>query len=124
MTKWYQNKHHYKDPEKQYVFSYVGTATYGSMNYNTKLVDVKDFKSYWDFLSPKWKGKSYHVIFARPGRVRATRDCSTIIRTSVHRSLANCSARWTLSCFATIGKAPTGSRSAKCRSAFSATSMF
>ena len=65
VTKWYQGKHHYADPENQYIFSYVGTATYGSVNYNTKLVDVKDFKSYWDLLNPKWKGK----IISRDVRV-------------------------------------------------------
>src|SRR5438309_4814654 len=36
-SKWYQGKHHYADPENQYVFSYVGSATYGSISYNTKL---------------------------------------------------------------------------------------
>jgi iron(III) transport system substrate-binding protein len=56
-TKWYQKKHQYSDPEGQYVFNYVGSATYGAVNYNTKLVDVKEFKSYWDLLNPKWKGK-------------------------------------------------------------------
>ena len=64
-SKWYQGKHHYADPENQYIFSYVGTATYGSVSYNTKLVDVKDFKSYWDLLNPKWKGK----IISRDVRV-------------------------------------------------------
>ena len=58
VTKWYQGKHHYADAEGQYVFNYVGSATYGSVNYNTKLVDLKEFKSYWDLLSPKWKGEN------------------------------------------------------------------
>ena len=56
-TKWYLKRHQYSDPEGQYVFNYVGSATYGAVNYNTKSVDVKDFKSYWDLLNPKWKGK-------------------------------------------------------------------
>jgi iron(III) transport system substrate-binding protein len=56
-SKWYQKKHQYSDPEGQFVFNYVGSATYGAVNYNTKLVDVKDFNSYWDLLNPKWKGK-------------------------------------------------------------------
>jgi iron(III) transport system substrate-binding protein len=56
-TKWYLKKHQYSDPEGQYVFNYVGSATYGAINYNTKLVDVKEFRSYWDLLNPKWKGK-------------------------------------------------------------------
>ena len=47
-TKWYLKKHQYSDPEGQYVFNYVGSATYGAINYNTKLVDVKEFRSYWD----------------------------------------------------------------------------
>ena len=56
-AKWYLKKHQYSDPEGQYVFNYVGSATYGSISYNTKLVDVKEFKSYGDLLQPKWKGK-------------------------------------------------------------------
>jgi iron(III) transport system substrate-binding protein len=56
-TKWYQQKHHYSDPEGQYIFNYVGSATYGGISYNAKLVDPKQFKSYWDLLDPKWKGK-------------------------------------------------------------------
>ena len=56
-TKWYLKKHQYSDPEGQYVFNYVGSATYGAVNYNTKLVDAKEFRSYWDLLNPKWKGK-------------------------------------------------------------------
>ncbi len=57
LSKWYQNKHQYSDPEAQYVFNYVGSATYGAIHYNTNLVDEKEFKSYWDLLNPKWKGK-------------------------------------------------------------------
>jgi len=64
-SKWYQNKHHYADPENQYIIAYVATATYGSISYNTKLINPKDFKSYWDLLAPKWKGK----IISRDVRV-------------------------------------------------------
>ncbi|MGH7811818.1 MAG: ABC transporter substrate-binding protein, partial [Candidatus Binatia bacterium] len=67
VTKWYQGKHHYNDAENQYVFSYVGSATYGSVSYNTKLADVKDFKSYWDLLNPKWKGKIISRDIRAPG---------------------------------------------------------
>ncbi len=66
-TKWYEGKHTYADPEGQYVFVYVGSATYGAINYNTKLVDGKEFKSYWDFLDPKWKGKIEARDVRRPG---------------------------------------------------------
>lgn len=66
-SKWYQGKHHYADPENQYIISYVGTATYGSVNYNTKLVNPKEFKSYWDLLNPKWKGKIISRDIRAPG---------------------------------------------------------
>jgi iron(III) transport system substrate-binding protein len=56
-SKWYLKRHQYSDPENQYVFNYVGSATYGAIHYNTKLVDVKEIKSYWDLLQPKWKGR-------------------------------------------------------------------
>jgi ABC-type Fe3+ transport system substrate-binding protein len=55
--KWFEGKHAYSDPEGRYVFNYVGSASYGGVSYNTKLVDVKEFNSYWDLLNPKWKGK-------------------------------------------------------------------
>jgi len=67
ISKWYQKQHHYTDTEGQYVFSYVGSATYGSIHYNTKLVDARDFKSYWDLLSPKWKGKVVARDIRAPG---------------------------------------------------------
>jgi len=67
VSKWYQKQHHYTDPEGQYVLSYVGSATYGSVHYNTKLVDAKDFKSYWDLLNPKWKGKVVARDVRAPG---------------------------------------------------------
>ena len=70
-SKWYQKQHHYTDPEGQYVLSYVGSATYGSVHYNTKLVDAKDFKSYWDLLNPKWKGK-FVARDIRDGKVSRT----------------------------------------------------
>jgi hypothetical protein len=66
-SKWYEGKHHYTDPEAQYIFSYVGSATYGSISYNTKLVDVKEFKSYWDLLNPKWKAKIISRDIRSPG---------------------------------------------------------
>ena len=56
-TKWYLKQHQYSDPEGRYVFNYVGSATYGAVNYNTKLVDAKDIGSYWDLVKPGWKGK-------------------------------------------------------------------
>ena len=56
-SKWYEGKHRYADAEGQYVFVYVGTAGYGGIRYNTKLVNPKEFGSFYDFLNPKWKEK-------------------------------------------------------------------
>jgi len=66
-SKWYEGKHTYADPEGQYVFVYVGSATYGAINYNTKLVNPNEFKSYWDLLDPKWKGRIEARDVRRPG---------------------------------------------------------
>jgi ABC-type Fe3+ transport system substrate-binding protein len=56
-SKWWNGKHHYADPEGKYVFVFQGNVHGGENAYNTKLVNPKEFKSYWDFLDPKWKGK-------------------------------------------------------------------
>ncbi len=54
---WWKGQHSYLDPERQYVLRYTGTPQYGSIAYNSNLVNPKEFKSFWDFLKPKWKGK-------------------------------------------------------------------
>jgi iron(III) transport system substrate-binding protein len=65
-SKWWSGKHLYADPEAKYIFVFQGNV-HGSENaYNTKLVNPKDIKSYWDFLDPKWKGK---MVAYDPNRV-------------------------------------------------------
>lgn len=55
-SKWWNGKHVYHDDESRYIFAFNGNAqTYFS--YNTRLVNPKEFDSYWDFLNPKWRGK-------------------------------------------------------------------
>jgi iron(III) transport system substrate-binding protein len=56
-SKWWRGKHHYNDPEKRYIFQYIGSPNFGSIYYNSTLVDPKEFTSFWDFVNPKWKGK-------------------------------------------------------------------
>jgi len=57
-SKWYDGKHHYADPKGAYLFIYEGSISGGaSIYYNTNMVDPKEFKSYFDILNPKWKGK-------------------------------------------------------------------
>jgi len=56
-SKWLNGEHYYADSEKRFVFMYEGSVAGVGLHYNTKLVDVKEFKSYWDLLNPKWRGK-------------------------------------------------------------------
>jgi iron(III) transport system substrate-binding protein len=66
-SKWWRGKHYYADAEGQYVFRYTGIPQTGSVYYNTKLVNPAEFKSVWDFLNPKWKGKIASRDFRDPG---------------------------------------------------------
>jgi iron(III) transport system substrate-binding protein len=63
-SKWLNGEHYYADPEKQFIFMYEGGVAGVGLHYNTNLVDLKEFKSYWDLLSSKWKGKI--LLFERP----------------------------------------------------------
>lgn len=54
---WRQGKHRYADPEAEHVFIFQGVPQTGSAYYNTDVVNPKEFKSLWDFVNPKWKGK-------------------------------------------------------------------
>lgn len=56
-SKWYGGKHWYADPENQFLFMFEGTITSTGLSYNTKLMNSDEIKSYWDLLSPQWKGK-------------------------------------------------------------------
>jgi iron(III) transport system substrate-binding protein len=64
-SKWVNGEHHYADSEKQFIFMYEGSVAGVGLHYNTSLVDIKEFKSYWDLLKPRWKGKI--LLFERPG---------------------------------------------------------
>lgn len=64
-SKWLGGEHYYADSEKQYVFMYEGSVAGVGLYYNTNLVEPKEFKSYWDALKPKWKGKI--LLFERLG---------------------------------------------------------
>ena len=55
-SKWFKGKHRYMDERGEYLFGFVEMVV-PFVGYNPKLVDPKPFKSYWDLLDPKWKGK-------------------------------------------------------------------
>jgi iron(III) transport system substrate-binding protein len=56
-SKWYEGKHRYTDPEQRHIFVYIANPSSSGFYYNSNLVNPKEFKSYWDLVAPKWKGK-------------------------------------------------------------------
>jgi iron(III) transport system substrate-binding protein len=56
-SKWYGGRHNFVDEEGKYIFGYLANPSSAQLYYNSKLVNPKEFKSYWDLLNPKWKGK-------------------------------------------------------------------
>ena len=72
---WWRGKHHYIDPERKYVFAFIGIPDKGNVYYNTDLVNAKEFQSYWEFVKSKWRGK----IAARDIRFSGVGSSSTRI---------------------------------------------
>jgi iron(III) transport system substrate-binding protein len=56
-TKWITGQHRFTDPEGKYNYAFLANRTGETLAYNTRLVDPKDFDTYWDLVDPKWKGK-------------------------------------------------------------------
>ncbi len=54
---WWRDRHTYIDPQQKYVFMFESSIYGAQLSYNTNLVNPKNFKSVWDILDPKWKGK-------------------------------------------------------------------
>jgi iron(III) transport system substrate-binding protein len=61
-SRWWRGRHIYGDDEGKRIFSYSGAPLY-YFHYNANLVKPQEFKSYWDFLNPKWNGK---IVIAEP----------------------------------------------------------
>jgi iron(III) transport system substrate-binding protein len=56
-SNWWGGKHRYMEPDGKYIFAYLIKPATSQLQYNTNLVDPKEFHSQWDLLKPKWKGK-------------------------------------------------------------------
>src|SRR5262245_16358446 len=56
-TKWFEGRHRYTDPEQRHIFVYIANPSSSGFYYNTTQASSKEFKSYWDLVSPKWAGK-------------------------------------------------------------------
>jgi len=68
-SKWWSGKHHYVDHDNKYIFVFEGSVQGGGISYNKNLVDPKEFKSFWDILNPKWKGKAVILHPRTPGMI-------------------------------------------------------
>ena len=66
-SKWFGGKHYYVDKERKYIIAGVGNVDLGAFFYNTKLINPKDFKSFWDFFRPELKGKMAARDVRKPG---------------------------------------------------------
>ncbi len=64
---WWEGKHLYIDPERQYIFINEGSVSGFTISYNTQVAKAGDFRSYWDLFNPKWKGKIVSLDAREPG---------------------------------------------------------
>jgi len=71
-TGWWGERHHYMDPEDQYIFVFLGTVEMPNLFYHKKLVEPKEFDAYQDLLRSKWRGKILALDPRQPGRQRVS----------------------------------------------------
>jgi iron(III) transport system substrate-binding protein len=58
ISKWWEGKHKYIDKEGEQIFVYeANVSDGGGGSYNTQLLHPAEYKSYWDFINPKLKGR-------------------------------------------------------------------
>jgi ABC-type Fe3+ transport system substrate-binding protein len=56
-AKWWQNRHHYSDPEGKYLILPAASVYERFASYHTALANPAELKSFWDILQPTWKGR-------------------------------------------------------------------
>lgn len=71
-SKWWGGKHEYIDEERAHLMAF-NAELQPYFSYNTKLVNPKEFKSLWDLLQPKWKGRMVMFDPTLPGSSSALR---------------------------------------------------
>lgn len=57
LANWFEGKLHFADPQNNSGLIISGEIGTRRGSYNTKLLDPKDIRSWWDLLNPKYKGK-------------------------------------------------------------------
>ena len=55
-SRWWSGRHIYHDKERSYILAFNGVAQ-SYFGYNNRVISPRQFRSYWDLLDPKWKGK-------------------------------------------------------------------
>jgi ABC-type thiamine transport system substrate-binding protein len=140
-TKWYEGKHRYTDPEQRHIFVYIANPSSSGFYYNTTLVNPKEFKSYWDLVAPRWKGKYisqeptstglggglqfmyYHPDLGAEFLKRLFRDMQPTLGRD-RRQITKSQTGWLKEDmrFASAAARPTGPRARDCRSTSSITS--
>lgn len=64
---WWEGKHLYIDTERKHIFVNEGSVAGFTITYNSQLAKAAEFKSYWDMLQPKWKGRIVSLDARDPG---------------------------------------------------------
>lgn len=57
VSRWWQGRHHFTDPEREYLLMYIGVPLIPRLSYHKNLVNPKEFKSVRDLVNPRWRGK-------------------------------------------------------------------
>jgi hypothetical protein len=95
-TKWWEGKQKYADKEGQYIFVYEGNVSAGAgASYNSQLLDPREYKSYWDLLNPKLKGKILSTDIRKVRGAGIPWQFLYYTPNWVPNISAACSARWT-----------------------------
>ena len=66
-SKWFDGKFHWADDEQQRYSLLMRGEFLSLLAVNTKLADPAGFRSYWDVVDPKWKGKIIMQDVRAPG---------------------------------------------------------
>lgn len=70
VSRWWEGKHHWADPENKYIFINQGSVSASLVAYNSNLMGPNEIKSHWDLLNSKWKGKIVSWDPRRPGQIQ------------------------------------------------------
>jgi iron(III) transport system substrate-binding protein len=56
-SKWFEGRYAFGDLENKYIFYFIANVSGNDIFFNSRLVNPREFKSYWDLLDSKWAKK-------------------------------------------------------------------